>query len=370
MWAWWTASAVSASSVAAALGSSLKAAELLGEVAALDEFHAEVLLAVVLADLVHRDDPRVVEQRDRLGLVLEPPQFVVACQHAGLDHLEGDGPVEADSAGPCRRRPCRRGPALSESRSRRSSGRWLPRGSSGAGPGRRPAVPVGSVVPVTAPPVRDKTTSVVSSAVRPSRLGAGQRSLARVAGAGGGKVHCGVDVGRAGGVGSHRLLCQATAGQRPTESLAGCSTPQPGHRFELVVIGRLRRARRRPSSISHGGEAWAESSVASDVLSHKPSGRGHPPIRVLAWPGASVLECNHPDMKEWGRGMVSPELRLRFFFRENPLISVDVFNVEGSRNLTWRLQARPAWERENGAVRGFAVWRDACRWTLRVPGTE
>ena len=99
MWAWWTASAASARRVAAALGIVLERGELLGEVAPLDELHAEVALAVVLADLVDRDDARVVEQRDGLGLVLEPPQLGVVGQHAGLDHLEGDGPVEADLPG-------------------------------------------------------------------------------------------------------------------------------------------------------------------------------------------------------------------------------------------------------------------------------
>ena len=38
----------------------------------------------------------MVEQRDRLGLVLEPAQLGVVGQDAGLDHLEGDGAVEAD----------------------------------------------------------------------------------------------------------------------------------------------------------------------------------------------------------------------------------------------------------------------------------
>ena len=70
-----------------------------GEVAAGDQLHGEVALAVVLAHLVDRHDAGVVEQRHRLGLVLEPPQLVVAGQDAGADHLEGDGAVEADLAG-------------------------------------------------------------------------------------------------------------------------------------------------------------------------------------------------------------------------------------------------------------------------------
>ena len=99
MWAWWTASAASASEGRRGPGIVLERREPLGEVAALDELHAEVALAVVLADLVDRDDAGVVEQRDGLGLVLEPAQLGVVGQDAGLDHLEGDGPVEADLAG-------------------------------------------------------------------------------------------------------------------------------------------------------------------------------------------------------------------------------------------------------------------------------
>ena len=99
MWAWWTASAASASSSAADLGVVLVGRQSLGEAAARDQLHGEVLLAVVLADLVDRHDAGVVEQGDGLGLVLEPAQLVVAGEHAGLDHLEGDGPVEADLPG-------------------------------------------------------------------------------------------------------------------------------------------------------------------------------------------------------------------------------------------------------------------------------
>ena len=106
--------------MAAALGSvAVARSSSRRQAAAVDELHAEVVLAVVLADLVDRHDARVVEQGDGLGLVLEPAQLVVAGQDAGLDHLEGDGPVEARPAGPRRRRPCRRGPARCGSRSRR-----------------------------------------------------------------------------------------------------------------------------------------------------------------------------------------------------------------------------------------------------------
>ena len=50
------------------------------QAAAVDQLHAEVVLALVLADLVDRDDAGVVEQGDGLGLVAEPPQFGVASQ--------------------------------------------------------------------------------------------------------------------------------------------------------------------------------------------------------------------------------------------------------------------------------------------------
>ena len=69
------------------------------QAAAGHEFHAEVVLAVVRADLVDRDDARVVEQGDGLGLVPEPAQLVVAGEQAGPDHLEGDGSIERDLAG-------------------------------------------------------------------------------------------------------------------------------------------------------------------------------------------------------------------------------------------------------------------------------
>ncbi len=73
--------------------------ELLGEVAPLDELHAEIALVVVLADLVNRHDAGVVQQRDGLGFILEPAQLGVVGQESGLDHLEGDGPIEADLPG-------------------------------------------------------------------------------------------------------------------------------------------------------------------------------------------------------------------------------------------------------------------------------
>ena len=74
----------------------LERGELVGKVAALDKFHAEVLLAVVLTHFVNRHDARVIELGDGLGFILEAAQLGVVGQDSGLDHLEGDGAVERD----------------------------------------------------------------------------------------------------------------------------------------------------------------------------------------------------------------------------------------------------------------------------------
>jgi hypothetical protein len=54
----------------------------------------------MLADLVDGDDAGVFQRRDGLGLVLEPAELGIVGQDTGLDHLEGDGAVEAELAGP------------------------------------------------------------------------------------------------------------------------------------------------------------------------------------------------------------------------------------------------------------------------------
>ncbi len=69
------------------------------QAAAGHQLHAEVMLALVLADLVDRHDAEVVEQRDGLGFILEAAKLVVAGEEPGLDHLQRDGPVEADLTG-------------------------------------------------------------------------------------------------------------------------------------------------------------------------------------------------------------------------------------------------------------------------------
>jgi hypothetical protein len=63
-----------------------------------DELHREVASGVVLADLVDRDDVRVVEQGDGLGLVAEPADLVFGGQCGGADHLERNLAVQADLA--------------------------------------------------------------------------------------------------------------------------------------------------------------------------------------------------------------------------------------------------------------------------------
>ncbi len=61
----------------------------------LDEAHAEIVLALVLADLVDRHDTGVVEVGGGLGLDAEAADVGLAGELAGEDHLERDRPVEA-----------------------------------------------------------------------------------------------------------------------------------------------------------------------------------------------------------------------------------------------------------------------------------
>ena len=57
------------------------------------------MLALVLADLEDRHDPRMVEVGRRLGLGVEALDVGVVGELAGEDHLERDGPVEAHLPG-------------------------------------------------------------------------------------------------------------------------------------------------------------------------------------------------------------------------------------------------------------------------------
>ena len=71
----------------------------LGEALALDEAHAEVVLALVLADLEDRHDAGVVEIAGGLGLEVEPQDVGLVGELAGEDHLQGHEPIEAHLPG-------------------------------------------------------------------------------------------------------------------------------------------------------------------------------------------------------------------------------------------------------------------------------
>ena len=62
----------------------------LGEAAALDQLHAEVMLALVLADLVDRHDVGMIEIGRGLRLGVEALHVGGGGQLAGKDHLESD----------------------------------------------------------------------------------------------------------------------------------------------------------------------------------------------------------------------------------------------------------------------------------------
>ncbi len=76
-----------------------EALQLLGQAAAFDELHAEVVQSLVLADLVDWDNVGMVEMGGGLGLALEALHVLVGGQLSGEDHLKGHGSVEADLAG-------------------------------------------------------------------------------------------------------------------------------------------------------------------------------------------------------------------------------------------------------------------------------
>ena len=62
----------------------------------LHEPHAEEVLTVVLADLVDRHDAGMIEIGSGFGFQVEALDLVFARELPGQDHLERDGPVEAD----------------------------------------------------------------------------------------------------------------------------------------------------------------------------------------------------------------------------------------------------------------------------------
>ena len=72
---------------------------MLGQAAAFDQFHAEVVLVLMLADLVDGYDIGVIEVSGGLGLGLETPHVGFRGQLAGQDHLEGHQPLQLDLPG-------------------------------------------------------------------------------------------------------------------------------------------------------------------------------------------------------------------------------------------------------------------------------
>ena len=66
------ASATSRTSAGRLAGRQRPGGDLLRQALALDEAHAEIMLALVLADLVDRHDAGMVEVGGRLGLEVEP----------------------------------------------------------------------------------------------------------------------------------------------------------------------------------------------------------------------------------------------------------------------------------------------------------
>ncbi len=70
-----------------------------GEAAAIDDLHAVIWAAVVLADLEDRDDPGMVEVGGGLGLAAEPAEVLLRGEPAVGDHLQSEDAVEAHLPG-------------------------------------------------------------------------------------------------------------------------------------------------------------------------------------------------------------------------------------------------------------------------------
>jgi hypothetical protein len=64
------------------------------KLAAFDEFHAEVAGAIALADLVDRNDSRMLQLRCRFGFTTKTLQMRFGGPMAQADHFEGNGTVE------------------------------------------------------------------------------------------------------------------------------------------------------------------------------------------------------------------------------------------------------------------------------------
>ena len=76
-----------------------RAVHTLGEAAPLNQLHAQVGAALMLADLVNGNDLRMVHLGGRLRLVVKALQFGGRGEPAREDHLQGDETVEALLAG-------------------------------------------------------------------------------------------------------------------------------------------------------------------------------------------------------------------------------------------------------------------------------
>ncbi len=73
--------------------------QFMGQAPAFDETHREVVLSFMLADLVDRHDPGMIQAGGRLGFRVESPDLDIVGELTGKDHLERDGPVEAHLPG-------------------------------------------------------------------------------------------------------------------------------------------------------------------------------------------------------------------------------------------------------------------------------
>jgi hypothetical protein len=75
------------------------AGQALGQALPFDEAHGEIMLPLMLADLVDRHDPRMVQVGRRLGLDGEPANGDLVGELTRQDHLERYGPIQAHLAG-------------------------------------------------------------------------------------------------------------------------------------------------------------------------------------------------------------------------------------------------------------------------------
>ena len=68
------------------------------EIAAFDQLHAEIVVALVLTHLIDRDNMRMIEVRGGLGLKSEAEQVIIGREPPGPNHLECQNAIQADLA--------------------------------------------------------------------------------------------------------------------------------------------------------------------------------------------------------------------------------------------------------------------------------